>query len=111
MDAPPTPPVGPAPGPHNVLSLFMPGFSRTHEEFPLFLQCLQMKFAINPIKYGPDFIKVIFTMSKMMKDYTTEWATQATLVLATEPDNISWATFKQQLKDTFNPAANITMAI
>src|ERR1700730_2094244 len=103
----------PAPqGPTNVLSLHVPEFTRKREEFAVFLQCLEMEFAVNPLKYAADFMKIAFTLNKMTKDYTAEWATQASaLTLAAPPDQAYWATFRTQLRKTFNPIADITVAI
>src|SRR6202045_3826764 len=77
----------PAPqGPTNVLSLHVPEFTRKREEFAVFLRCLEMEFAVNPLKYAADFVKIAFTLNKMTKDYTAEWATQASaLTLAAPP--------------------------
>src|ERR1700720_1469941 len=48
----------------------------------------------------------------MTKDYTAEWANQATiLVLESPQEEANWATFLQSLKNTFNPAADTTTTI
>ena len=44
-----------------------------------------MEFAVNPIKYAADFMKIAFTLNKMTKDYTTEWAMQASALTLTAP--------------------------
>ena len=92
MDAEAAPP---APqGPTNVLSLHVPKFTRKRKEFAIFLHCLEMEFTVNPLKYAADFMKIAFTLNKMTKDYTVEWATQAsTLILNAPPDQANWATF------------------
>src|ERR1700730_13036379 len=73
-------------GPTNVLSLHVLEFMGKREEFAVFLRCLEMEFAMNPIKYAADFVKIAFTLNKMMKDYAAEWAMQASaLTLATPP--------------------------
>src|ERR1700731_202523 len=103
----------PAPqGPTNVLSLHVPEFTGKREEFAVFLRCLEMEFAVNPIKYAADFVKIAFTLNKMTRDYAAEWATQAsTLTLAAPPDQANWVTFQTQLHETFNPIADITVTI
>src|ERR1700731_1558828 len=99
-------------GPTNVLSLHVPEFTGKREEFAVFLRCLEMEFAVNPIKYAADFVKIAFTLNKMTKDYAAEWATQASaLTLAAPPDQANWATFRTQLRETFNPIADVTVAI
>ena len=71
-----------------------------------------MEFAVNPLKYASDFVKIAFTLNKMTKDYAAEWATQASaLTLAAPPDQANWATFRTQLRETFNPIADVTVAI
>ena len=78
----------------------------------MFLQCLEMEFAINPLKYALDFVKLAFTLNKMTKDYTAEWATQASaIMLASPPDQANWAAFWTQLRETFNPIADMMVAI
>src|ERR1700730_4462506 len=73
-------------GPTNVLSLHVLEFMGKREEFAVFLRCLEMEFAMNPIKYAADFMKIAFMLNKMMKDYAAEWAMQASaLTLATPP--------------------------
>src|ERR1700719_944570 len=103
----------PAPqGPANVLSLHIPEFTRKREEFAVFLRCLEMEFAVNPIKYAADFMKIAFTLNKMTKDYAAEWATQASaLTLAAPPNQANWVNFRTQLRETFNPIADVTVAI
>src|SRR3984893_5463211 len=103
----------PAPqGPTNMLSLHVPEFTGKREEFAIFLRCLEMEFAVNPLKYASDFMKITFTLNKMTKDYTAEWATQASaLTLAAPPDQANWATFQTQLREMFNPIANVMVAI
>src|ERR1700730_6689395 len=99
-------------GPINVLSLNVPEFSGKREEFAIFLQCLEMEFAVNPLKYASDFVKVAFTLNKMTKDYATEWAMQASaIMLATPLDQANWDTFQTQLRETFNPIADVMVAI
>src|SRR6202030_4012432 len=103
----------PAPqGSTNMLSLHVPEFTRKREEFAVFLHCLEMEFMVNPLKYAADFVKITFMLNKMKKDYAEEWAMQASaLTLATPPDQANWATFQTQLRKTFNPIADVTMAI
>src|ERR1700730_2259290 len=109
MDAEATPP---APqGPTNMLSLHVPEFTRKREEFTVFLRCLEMEFAVNPLKYSTDFIKIAFTLNKMTKDYAAEWAMQASLLVLAAPNVITWAGFCTQLRETFNPVADVTVAI
>src|ERR1700731_5432934 len=99
-------------GPTNVLSLHVPEFTRKREEFAVFLRCLEMEFAVNPIKYAADFVKVAFMLNKMTKDYAAEWATQASaLVLSAPQEDMSWEAFKTQMKEMFNPVADVTLAI
>ena len=105
--APPTPQ-----GPTNMLSLHVPEFTGKREEFAVFLWCLEMEFAVNPLKYTADFMKITFMLNKMTKDYTVEWATQASaMLLAAPPNQAQWATFCTQLQETFNLIANVTVAI
>src|ERR1700730_17853194 len=99
-------------GPTNVLSLHVPEFTGKREEFAVFLQCLEMEFTMHPIKYAADFVKIAFTLNKMTKDYAAKWTTQASaLTLAAPPDQANWATFRTQLRETFNPIADVTVAI
>ena len=89
----------PAPqGPINVLTLHIPEFSGKWEEFTVFLQCLEMEFTMNPLKYASDFVKVASTLNKMTKDYAAKWATQAlAMILATPPAEVQWPMFWTQL--------------
>ena len=78
----------PAPqGPTNVLSLHVPEFTGKREEFAVFLQCLEMEFAVNPLKYASDFVKIAFTLNKMTKDYAAKWAMQASALTLAAPPN------------------------
>ena len=71
-----------------------------------------MEFAVNPLKYASDFVKVAFTLNKMTKDYAMEWAMQASaIMLAVPPDQANWAAFRTQLREMFNLIANVMVAI
>src|ERR1700731_1026238 len=99
----------PAPqGPINILTLHVPELSGKQEEFAVFLWCLEMEFAINPLKYASDFTKVAFTLNKMTKDYAMEWAMQASAIMLTAPPNqANWDTVQTQLREMFNPIADV----
>src|SRR3984893_18255147 len=99
-------------GPINVLSLHVLEFSGKREEFAMFLLCLEMEFAINPLKYALDFVQVAFTLNKMTKDYAAEWAMQpSAIMLATPLDQANWAIFQTQLREMFNLIADVMVAI